>query len=211
MLLFVGLGNPGTQHARNRHNVGFMAVDEIARRHGFGPFRSRFQGLAAEGRIAGEKIIALEPLTYMNRSGQSVAEAVRFYKLAPEDVTVFYDEIDLAGGKLRVKRGGGHAGHNGLRDITNHIGADFRRVRIGVGHPGDKDKVAGYVLHDFAKAEMDGVDKLIDAIAREIDYLVRDDDASFMSRVSMAVNPAAPKPKDQTKNKNKNKKEESAD
>ena len=152
MLLFVGLGNPGAKHARNRHNIGFMAVDEIVRRHSFGPFRSRFQGLVAEGVLAGEKVQALEPLTYMNNSGQSVAAAVKFYKLDPAEIVVFHDEIDLAFGKVRAKTGGGTAGHNGLRSIAQHIGPDFRRVRIGVGHPGDKDRVHGYVLRDFAKA-----------------------------------------------------------
>ena len=155
MQIFVGLGNPGGQYAGNRHNIGFMAVDRIAEAHGFGPWKSRFQGRVAEGRLGGDKLLLLKPDTFMNRSGQAVGEAMRFYKLAAEDVTVFHDELDLAPGKCRVKTGGGHAGHNGLRSIHGHIGEAYHRVRLGIGHPGRKELVSGYVLHDFAKADGD--------------------------------------------------------
>jgi len=161
-----------------------MALDEIARRNGFSPDRSRFAGLVSEGRLGGEKILALKPQTYMNESGRSVGEAVRFYKLAASDVIVFHDEIDLAPGKLKVKTGGGHAGHNGLRSIAAHIGPDFVRVRIGVGHPGRKDEVTPYVLSDFAKADWPWVDALSEAIAAEADWLARRDWARFMSEVA---------------------------
>ena len=194
MLLLVGLGNPGPRHAKNRHNIGFMAVDEIVRRHGFGPWRTRFQGRIAEGRIAGEKVLALEPETYMNESGRAVGEAVRFYKLQPEtQVIVIYDEIDLKPGKVRVKLGGGAGGHNGIRSIDNHIGRDYRRVRLGVGHPGDKDLVHGHVLQDFAKVETAERDKLIEAVAVELQRLVEGDDGGFMSRVALIMNPPQPK------------------
>src|SRR6267154_443357 len=151
MLLFVGLGNPGAKYARNRHNIGFMAVQAIARRHGFAPWRRRFQGVATEGTIGAERVLLLLPGTYMNESGRAVAEAAQFYKLALPDIVVLHDEIDLAPGKVRVKTGGGSAGHNGMRSISSHVGNDYRRVRIGVGHPGAKDLVHGYVLSDFAK------------------------------------------------------------
>jgi PTH1 family peptidyl-tRNA hydrolase len=162
--LFVGLGNPGGKYARNRHNVGFMALDRIAQDHGFAPWRAKFQADVAEGRLGHDKVVLLKPRTFMNLSGQAVGEAMRFYKLSPADVTVFHDEIDLAPGKLRVKQGGGHAGHNGLRSIHAHIGADYGRVRIGVGHPGHKDRVAAYVLNDFAKADEDWLDDLLRGI-----------------------------------------------
>ncbi len=195
MLLLVGLGNPGPRHAKNRHNIGFMAVDEIVRRHGFGPWRARFRGRIAEGRIAGEKVLALEPDTYMNESGRTVGKAVRFYKLEPEtQVIVIYDEIDLKPGKVRVKLGGGAGGHNGIRSIDNHIGRDYRRVRLGVGHPGDKDLVHGYVLQDFAKVETAERDKLIEAVAVELPRLIEGDDGGFMSRLALIMNPPRPKP-----------------
>lgn len=195
MLLFVGLGNPGPKYEGNRHNIGFMAVEEIARRYNFGPWRARFQGLASEGVIAGEKVMVLKPMTYMNESGRSVGEAVRFFKLPVDAVTVFYDELDLTPGKIRLKRGGGAGGHNGIRDIDRHIDKDYRRVRLGIGHPGDKNKVHGYVLSDFAKAEKSAwLDTLIDALAREVEELVRGDEARFMSRVAHAVFPPPPKP-----------------
>jgi PTH1 family peptidyl-tRNA hydrolase len=194
MLLLVGLGNPGPRHANNRHNIGFMAVDEIVRRHGFGPWRTRFQGRIAEGRIEGEKVLALEPETYMNESGRAVGEAVRFYKLDTESqVIVIYDEIDLKPGKVKVKLGGGAGGHNGIRSIDSHIGRDYRRLRLGVGHPGDKDLVHGYVLQDFAKAETAGRDKLIDAVASELPRLIAGDDGGFMSRLAHIMNPPKPK------------------
>src|SRR5436309_11817554 len=165
MLLFVGLGNPGAKHAGNRHNIGFMVVDAIAKRHGFPPWRRRFQGVASEGAIGREKVLLLLPGTYMNESGRAVAEAAHFYKLPASDIVVFHDEIDLSPGKVRVKTGGGVAGHNGLRSITAHIGNDYRRVRIGVGHPGVKEMVHGYVLSDFAKSERDWVETLCGLIA----------------------------------------------
>ena len=189
MKLFVGLGNPGAKYARNRHNVGFMALDRIAADHGFSPWRARFQGLVSEGRLGGEKVILLKPETYMNRSGQSVGEAMRFYKLGPEDVTVFHDEIDLAPGKCRVKEGGGHAGHNGLRSLHQHIGPDYRRVRIGVGHPGHKDQVAAYVLHDFAKADAQWLEPLLQGISDGAEELARGDAGRFMNAVALRLNP----------------------
>ena len=166
MLLFVGLGNPGERYVSNRHNIGFMALDAIAHRHGFGPWRQRFKGLVCEGSLAGEKLLALKPLTYMNDSGSAVQAAAAFYKLAPDNITAFHDELDLAPGKVRVKRGGGAAGHNGLRSMDRHLGTpDYWRVRLGIGHPGHKDRVTGYVLGDFAKADQDWVARLLDAVA----------------------------------------------
>ncbi len=195
MLLLVGLGNPGPRHANNRHNIGFMALDEIVRRHGFGPWRLRFQGRLSEGRIGGEKTFALEPETYMNESGRAVGEAVRFYKLEPAtQVIVIYDEIDLRPGKVKVKLGGGAGGHNGIRSIDRHIGRDYRRVRLGIGHPGDKDLVHGYVLQDFAKVDAAWRDKLLEAVAEELPRLVAGDDVGFMSRVAHIMSPPKPKP-----------------
>ncbi|MEL0107365.1 MAG: aminoacyl-tRNA hydrolase [Rhodospirillales bacterium] len=187
MLLVVGLGNPGSQYAQHRHNFGFMAVDAIARRYGFTAFRSKFQGELTEGMIGGSKVMLLKPQTYMNESGRSVAAAMKFYKLVPEDVLVLHDELDLAPGKLKVKRGGGLAGHNGLRDIKAHIGPEFRRVRLGIGHPGDKKRVEGYALQNFPKQDQAWVDDMLDAVADNFDLLVQDDDAGFMTRVAQAV------------------------
>ncbi len=192
MLLIVGLGNPGPGHAGNRHNIGFMAVDEIVRRHRFGPARRRFRGEGHDGMVAGEKVLALKPLTYVNRSGDAAGAAVRFHKLAPERVIVVYDELDLAPGKLRVKRGGGLAGHNGLRSIAAHIGPDFRRVRLGIGHPGDKALVERYVLHDFAKSDRAWVEPLLAAVAEALPLLVAGDDAGFMNRVALLTRPPKP-------------------
>ena len=194
MLLIAGLGNPGPKYERNRHNIGYMAVDEIVRRHSFGPWRARFQSLSAEGKIAGEKVLAIKPTTFMNESGRAVGEALRFYKLEPPELTVIYDEIDLAFGKIRVKRGGGLAGHNGLRSINAHIGPDFRRVRVGVGHPGDKERVHGHVLGDFSKAEMPLREKIVDAIGESVPLLIEGEDSAFMSKVSLIVFPPPPKP-----------------
>lgn len=195
MLLLVGLGNPGPKYENNRHNIGFMAIEELARVHGFGPWRARFQGLVAEGNIAGRKALALKPMTYMNESGRSVGEAVRFFKLPTDAVTVFYDELDLVPGKVRVKTGGGAGGHNGIRSIDAHIGKDYRRVRIGIGHPGDKARVHGYVLSDFSKAERKAwVETSVDAIAREVEALIEGDEGRFMSRVAHHVFPPPPKP-----------------
>jgi len=185
MLIFVGLGNPGSQYAGHRHNIGFMAVDRIADAHGFGPETRKFQGHVREGRLGTEKVIVLKPGTFMNESGRSVGEAVRFYKLDPGDVVVFHDELDLAPGKLRCKTGGGHAGHNGLRSIHAHIGADYRRVRLGIGHPGHKAKVAGYVLHDFAKADRDWLDPLLDGMAKAAPRLAAGEGDRFQSDVAL--------------------------
>jgi PTH1 family peptidyl-tRNA hydrolase len=188
MLLLVGLGNPGTKYAANRHNIGFMAADEIVRRHGFSAFRSsKFHGDVAEGTLAGEKVLVLKPTTYMNESGRAVSAAVNFYKLSPADVVVLHDEMDLAAGKVRVKVGGGHAGHNGIRSIAAHIGADFKRVRLGVGHPGDKGRVVGHVLNDFSKADKAWLAPLLDAVADNVDLLVKGDDSHFMTRVAEAL------------------------
>ena len=189
MLLLVGLGNPGTGYARNRHNIGFMAADEIVRRHSFSTYRRKFEGQIAEGKLAAEKVIVVKPNTFMNESGRSVGAAVSFYKLMPENVIVFHDEIDLIAGKIRVKRGGDHAGHNGLRSIHYHIGEDYARVRFGVGHPGHKDRVAGHVLKDFAKSDQDWLGKVLDGAAENIELLIRGDDNEFMNRVALNVKP----------------------
>ena len=187
MLLLVGLGNPGARYAGNRHNVGFLAVQEIAKRHGLGPWRRRFAGVACEGPLGGVRTLLLLPGTYMNESGRAVAEAAHFYKLSPADIAVFHDEIDLPPGKVRVKIGGGIAGHNGLRSISEHIGNDYRRVRIGVGHPGDKDMVQHYVLNDFAKSDRGWVEALIAIIGQNADLIARGQDASFQNKVHLAM------------------------
>jgi PTH1 family peptidyl-tRNA hydrolase len=190
MLLFVGLGNPGADYARNRHNIGFMAVDAIVRRHGFSPWRAKFHGETCEGSIGGEKIVALKPTTYMNDSGRSVVAAATFYKIEPKDVVVFHDELDLPPARLKVKIGGGHAGHNGLRSIQAHIGPDFRRIRLGIGHPGAKERVTGHVLGDFAKVDRDWLEPLLDDVAAHADRLVAGDDTGFMNAVALAGRPA---------------------
>jgi peptidyl-tRNA hydrolase, PTH1 family len=187
MLLLVGLGNPGARYVGNRHNIGFMAVQEIAKRHGIGPWRRRFQGVACEGPLGGERTLLLLPGTYMNESGRAVGEAVHFYKLSPADVIVFHDEIDLPPGKVRVKVGGGVAGHNGLRSISEHIGNEYRRVRIGVGHPGNKDLVQHYVLSDFAKSDRGWVETLIGILADDAGLLAQGKDASFQNKVHLAM------------------------
>ncbi|WP_102107527.1 aminoacyl-tRNA hydrolase [Oceaniglobus roseus] len=192
MRLFVGLGNPGAKYAGNRHNIGFMAVDRIAGDHGFAPFRAKFQGRVSEGTLGGEKVVLLKPETYMNDSGRSVNEALRFYKLSPADVIVFHDEIDLAPGKLRVKTGGGHAGHNGLRSIHAHLGPDYHRVRMGVGHPGHKDAVPGYVLRDFAKADADWLDDMLRGVSDGAPALARGDAAGFSNAVALRMSPPRP-------------------
>jgi len=189
MKLFVGLGNPGAKYERNRHNVGFMAVDRIAADHGFGPFRRKFQGLVAEGEIAGERVLILKPETYMNESGRSVGEAARFLKIPEADIVVLYDEIDLAPGKIKVKTGGGNAGHNGLRSISAHVGNDYVRVRIGVGHPGRKDLVAHYVLHDFSAADREWLEPMLEAISKSAGRLAQGDQARFLSEVARATSP----------------------
>lgn len=187
MLLLVGLGNPGARYAGNRHNVGFMAVDAIAKHRCFPAWRRRFLGVASEGQIGRHRVLLLLPGTYMNESGRAVAEAVNFYKLGLDDVIVFHDELDLAPGKVRVKKGGGVAGHNGLRSITDCIGNDYRRVRIGIGHPGVKELVHAYVLNDFAKAERPWVEALTEAIAEHADLLVQGQDASFQNKIHLAL------------------------
>src|SRR5580692_9643768 len=187
MLLFVGLGNPGSNYAGNRHNVGFMVVDAIARRHGIGPWRRRFQGVAGEGPLGGERVVLLLPGTYMNESGLAVSEAAHFYKIGTGDIVVFHDEIDLPPAKVRVKTGGGIAGHNGLRSISEHIGNDYRRVRIGVGHPGNKDMVQHYVLSDFAKSEKGWVEALIDILADDAALIAKGEDATFQNKVHLAM------------------------
>ena len=189
MKLIVGLGNPGTKYARNRHNIGYMAVDRIAEDHGFGPWKSRFQGRISEGRMAGEKVMLLKPETFMNLSGQAVGEAMRFYKLEPGDVTVIHDELDLAPGKARVKLGGGHAGHNGLRSLHAHIGEGYARVRLGIGHPGRKELVSGYVLHDFARADNDWLTDLLYGISDGAPYLAAGDGGKFMNAVALHTTP----------------------
>ncbi len=187
MLLFAGLGNPGAKYANNRHNVGFMAAEAIARRHSFSPWSRKFQGLIAEGRIGGEKALLIKPQTFMNLSGQSVGEAMRFHKLSPSDLIVLYDELDLAPGKVRVKTGGGAGGHNGIRSIDAHCGKDYRRVRIGIGHPGVREMVMPHVLGDFARADREWLEALLEAIADNADKLVAGDDNGFMNRVSLAL------------------------
>jgi PTH1 family peptidyl-tRNA hydrolase len=192
MRLFVGLGNPGGNYARNRHNIGFMAVDRIAADHGFGPWRARFQGEVSEGMLGGEKVLLLKPGSFMNRSGGPVQAATQFYKFTPADVTVFHDELDLAPGKLRVKQGGGHAGHNGLRSISAAIGEGYGRVRLGIGHPGHKDAVANYVLHDFAKADAEWLDDLLRGISDGAAALAQGDSARFMNAVAQRTAPPRP-------------------
>ncbi|KGF68018.1 peptidyl-tRNA hydrolase [Hoeflea sp. BAL378] len=194
MLLIAGLGNPGPQYARNRHNVGFMAADAIARRHSFSGFSKKFRGEIAEGTIAGEKVLLLKPMTFMNLSGDSVGEALRFYKLSPSDLIVIHDELDIAPGKLKLKTGGGNGGHNGLKSIDAHVGKDYRRLRIGIGHPGHKDRVSPYVLGDFAKADMEWLEPLIDAIADHAELMARGDDAGFLNKIAMATGGTAPGP-----------------
>ena len=200
MKLLVGLGNPGGKYEQNRHNAGFMAVDAIASYYNAPSWRKRFQGGATEVEIGGQKCLLLKPTTYMNESGRAVAEAVRFYKVAPGDVIVFHDELDLEPGKIRVKTGGGHAGHNGLRSISAHIGNEFRRVRIGVGHPGNREVVVHYVLHDFARADREWLEPLFEAMAKSAGLLVAGQDAKFMNDVARLTRPAA-KPATQGKDK----------
>lgn len=189
MRLFVGLGNPGPKYAGNRHNIGYMAVDRIASDHGFGPWRSKFEGVISEGRLGDEKVTLLKPETYMNKSGQSVGAAMRFFKLEPADVVVFHDEIDLAPNRVKVKTGGGHAGHNGLRSVHAHIGEAYSRVRIGVGHPGHKDAVPTYVLRDFAKADQGWIEELLRGISDGAGALAVGDSGRFMNAVSLRIAP----------------------
>ncbi|MGH1351027.1 MAG: aminoacyl-tRNA hydrolase [Methyloligellaceae bacterium] len=212
MKLLVGLGNPGAKYAGNRHNIGFMAVDEIIRIHGFSPWKKRFQSASAEGQIGNHKCLILKPGTYMNESGRAVGEAARFYKIEPENIIVFHDELDLAPGKLKVKSGGGNAGHNGLKSISAHVGNDYVRVRMGIGHPGRKDIVHIYVLQDFAKADKDWLEPQIDAVARSIPELIDGNSAGFLSDVAKQINPniSNNKPK-QNQNEAKNRDKAKAD
>ena len=193
MRLLVGLGNPGSRYAGNRHNIGFMAVDAIVRRHSFSSIRERFHALTAEGTIDGEKVLVLAPQTFMNDSGRAVQAALQFFKLQPSDVIVIYDEIDLPLGKVRAKRGGGAGGHNGIRSIDAHIGADYWRIRMGVDHPGQKEMVKSYVLMDFFKEEHPQVQAMLDAVTDAIPLMIAGDDGRFMNKVSVTLNPPPPK------------------
>lgn len=198
MWLLVGLGNPGDEHARNRHNIGFMVIDEVASQYGFSSFRSKFQGHLSEGRIGGEKVALLKPQTYMNDSGQSIKAAAKFFKVVPDRILIFHDELDLAPGKIRIKKGGGVAGHNGLRSAKNHLGtADFWRARMGIGHPGDKNRVSGYVLKDFSKVEQLWVETLVRASSDRIELMLDGHDGEYMSKVAMD----SPAPAEQKKKK----------
>lgn len=200
MLVIVGLGNPGPKYERNRHNVGFMAVDAIHRRNpAFSPWRKRFQAEMSEGTLGGEKVVLLKPQTYMNESGQAVGAAMRFFKLEPADVIVLYDELDLVPGKVRIKTGGGAGGHNGIRSIDAHIGKEYRRVRLGIGHPGSKERVMSHVLGDFAKSDADWLDPMLEAIAGNAALLVQGKDGEFMNRLHRAVSPNEPEPADKPK------------
>ncbi|MET4895635.1 aminoacyl-tRNA hydrolase [Sphingomonadaceae bacterium jetA1] len=191
MQVWAGLGNPGPQYAMHRHNVGFMAVDAIAEVHEFGPVKKQFQGWTQEGRIGGQKILLLKPATFMNESGRSVGDALRFYKLGVEALTVFHDELDIAPFRVKVKTGGGTAGHNGLRSIDQHLGPDFRRVRLGIGHPGHKDRVTGYVLGNYAKTEIEPLSDLLGAVAAEAHWLADGDDVRFVNDVALRLGDAA--------------------
>lgn len=193
MLLWVGLGNPGAEHARHRHNIGFMAVDAIARRHGFAPWRKRFKGEVAEGAVGGVRVLALKPQTYMNGSGESVQPAAAFHKVPPAGIWAVHDELDLAPGRVRVKRGGGTAGHNGLRDMQRALGTpEFWRVRLGIGHPGHKDRVTGHVLGNFAKGDGPWVEALLDAVAEAAPLLAQERPEEFMTKVALLTQEGAP-------------------
>ncbi len=192
MKLITGLGNPGAKYARNRHNIGFMAVERMAADHDFGPWKAKHQGSVSEGRFGSTRAVLLRPETFMNKSGDSVAAALRFYKLEPEDLIVLHDELDLAPGKVKFKMGGGHAGHNGLRSIHGHLGPDYARVRLGIGHPGHKDLVASYVLHDFAKADADWLEDVLTGVSDGAPWLAQGDGAKFMNAVSLRTAPPRP-------------------
>ncbi|MGL4196830.1 MAG: aminoacyl-tRNA hydrolase [Allorhizobium sp.] len=205
MIILAGLGNPGAQYQNNRHNIGFMAVDAIQRRHGFSPWSKKFKAEISEGTLAGEKVMLVKPQTFMNLSGESVGEAMRFYKLGPEDIVAIYDELDLLPGKARIKTGGGHGGHNGIKSLDAHCGLNYRRLRLGIGHPGDKTKVHNHVLGDFAKADAEWLDPLLEALADNAEMLVRGEDSQLMNKLALATGgkaedektakaPKAPKP-----------------
>ncbi|MBB4121480.1 aminoacyl-tRNA hydrolase [Martelella radicis] len=194
MFIIAGLGNPGGQYAGNRHNIGFMAVEAIAEENGFSPWSAKFKGLISEGSIAGEKILLIKPQTFMNLSGESVGEALRFYKLSLEDLLVIYDELDLIPGKARMKTGGGSGGHNGIKSIDAHCGKDYRRLRLGIGHPGDKARVHGHVLGNFARSDSEWLEPLLEGIAKNTDLLVRGEDSQFMNRIALVGNTTSAKP-----------------
>jgi peptidyl-tRNA hydrolase, PTH1 family len=198
MILLAGLGNPGRGYSENRHNFGFMAVDEIVRRHNFTPERNRFQGLVREGQIDGHKVLVLKPATYMNESGRAISEAMRFYKISLDDVVVLHDELDLPVGKVRVKKGGGHGGNNGVRSIIAAIGKEFRRVRMGIDHPGDKNLVSGYVLKDFPKSDRLMVEKVIDGVVSNVALLIAGEDQKFMTKVALDLQPPKKKTTEKT-------------
>ncbi|QLF70965.1 aminoacyl-tRNA hydrolase [Peteryoungia desertarenae] len=187
MIILAGLGNPGNQYAKNRHNIGFMALDAIHRRHSFSPWSKKFKGEIADGTIAGEKVLLIKPQTYMNLSGESVGEAMRFYKLGPEAIIAIYDELDLLPGKARIKTGGGHGGHNGIKSLDAHCGQNYRRLRLGIGHPGDKNRVQGHVLGDFAKGDAAWLDPLLEALADNADMLVRAEDSQLLNKLALAT------------------------
>ncbi|MFZ2102608.1 MAG: aminoacyl-tRNA hydrolase [Oricola sp.] len=203
MHIIAGLGNPGMQYAANRHNIGFMAADAIVRRHAsFGPWQKKFSAEISEGRLDGEKVLVIKPQTFMNNSGQSIGEALRFYKLDPSALIVFYDELDLAPGKVRIKTGGGSGGHNGIKSIDAHCGQNYKRVRLGIGHPGHKDRVHGHVLGDFAKVDRDWIEPMLDAIGDNAGMLARGDDSGFMNKIALALGDTAmPAPKKKTAEK----------
>ncbi len=187
MQIFAGLGNPGSQYAGNRHNIGFMAVDAIQRRHAFSPWSKKFKALVSEGEIAGERVLLIKPQTYMNLSGEAVGEAMRFYKLEPKDIVAIYDELDLIQGKARIKTGGGHGGHNGIKSLDAHCGREYRRLRLGIGHPGSKEQVHNHVLGDFAKADRVWLEPLIEAIADNADMLVKGEDSQLLNKLTLAT------------------------
>ena len=189
MIVFVGLGNPGSKYANNRHNIGFMALDRIASDHGFSPWKNKFQAQLCEGRLGSAKALLIKPMTFMNNSGQAVGEALRFYKLTPQDVTVFHDELDLAPSKIRAKQGGGHAGHNGLRSLHAHIGPDYARVRMGVGHPGRKELVAAWVLNDFAKSDQEWLEAVLTGVSNGAKELASGQPDKFMNAVALQTSP----------------------
>ncbi|MGV8938885.1 MAG: aminoacyl-tRNA hydrolase [Allorhizobium sp.] len=187
MIILAGLGNPGAQHAGNRHNIGFMAVDAIHRRHSFSPWSKKFKGLIAEGEIAGKKVLLIKPQTFMNLSGESVGDAMRFYKLGPESLVAIYDELDLLPGKARIKTGGGHGGHNGIKSLDAHCGREYRRLRLGIGHPGSKERVHGHVLGDFAKLDLIWLEPLLEALADNADMLVKAEDSQLMNKLALST------------------------
>ncbi len=187
MIILAGLGNPGAQYQKNRHNIGFMAVDAIQRRHGFSPWAKKFKAEISEGTLAGEKVMLIKPQTFMNLSGESVGEAMRFYKLGPEHIVAIYDELDLIPGKARIKNGGGHGGHNGIKSLDAHCGLNYRRLRLGIGHPGDKSKVHNHVLGDFGKLDAEWLDPLLEALADNAEMLVRGEDSQLMNKLALAT------------------------